>query len=249
MRTFCRREGGAPRGGGGPHRRVPLEVFRGLQGDGAPRPRHPRGVRRRGRRHRDPGHRGRGAGAGVRVDLADHPDLQARHDPAHELGLGGAEAASTCPGWPRGEIQASYCLSEADAGSDVASMRAPGRARRRRLRPDRVEVLDHQCRHLRRLHRLRQDRPRRRRARHLVLPGREGLGRPHRQARGQAGHAGQPDRGGRARRGARAGHAPHRRGGPGLHHRHAHARPQPSDHRGPGGRHRPGCHRLRRRRT
>ena len=40
--------------------------------------------------------------------------------------------------------------------------------------------------------------------------------------------------------------APHRRGGPGLHHRHAHARPQPAHHRGAGGRHRPGRHRLRR---
>ena len=83
----------------------------------------PRGVRRRGGRHRDPGDRGRGAGAGLRVDVADHAHLQARHDPGHELGLRGAEARRTCRGWPRGEIQASYCLSEADAGSDVAAMR------------------------------------------------------------------------------------------------------------------------------
>ena len=54
----------------------------------------------------------------------------------------------------------------------------PGGARRRQLRPVGLEVLDHQRRGLGHLHRVRQDRPRRRRARHLVLPGRGGLGRP-----------------------------------------------------------------------
>ncbi len=45
-----------------------------------------------------------------------------------------------------GEWQASYCLSEADAGSDAAAMTDPGRARRRLLRSQRHQVLDHQRR-------------------------------------------------------------------------------------------------------
>ena len=143
-----------------------------------------------------------------------------------------------------GEIQASYCLSEADAGSDVAAMRA------RAVRDGDDYVLtgskywitnagisdvyivfaktDPGCGE----------------PRHLVLPGREGVGPPHRQARGQARASGQPHRRGRPRRGAGSGFAPDRRGGTGLHHRHAHARPQPSHHRRPGGGHRPRSDRL-----
>ena len=59
-----------------------------------------------------------------------------------------------------GEAQASYCLSEPDAGSDVAGDEDPGGPRRRRLRAHGHEVLDHQRRHLRHLHRVRQDRSR-----------------------------------------------------------------------------------------
>ena len=91
-----------------------------------------------------------------------------------------------------GEIQGSYCLSEPDAGSDAAALRTR-RARRRRLHPDRHEVLDQQRRGLGRLHRLRQDRSRRRRPGRVLLPRREGMGRARPEARGQARHAGQPD--------------------------------------------------------
>ena len=56
------------------------------------------------------------------------------------------------------EIQASYCLSEADAGSDVAVDALSRRTRRGRLHLERVEVLDHQCGHLRHLYRVREDR-------------------------------------------------------------------------------------------
>ena len=104
-----------------------------------------------------------------------------------------------------GEIQASYCLSEADAGSDVAAMRA------RAVRDGDDYILtgskywitnagisdvyivfaktdpDGGSRGI------------------SLLPRREGVGHPHRQARGQARHAGQPDRRGRPRRGAGAG--------------------------------------------
>ena len=115
-----------------------------------------------------------------------------------------------------GEIQASYCLSEADAGSDVASMRCRAGARRRRLRAGRLEILDHERRRLRRLHRVRQDRPQRRQPRHQLLPGREGVGRHRGQARGQARHAGEPDRRSDARRSARPGIAPNREEGQGF---------------------------------
>ena len=121
----------------------------------------------------------------------------------------------------------------------------PGRARRRPLRAVGDEVLDHQRRCLGHLHRVRQDRPRRRPPGHQLLRGRGRLGREGRQARAQDGVAGQPDRRGRLRRRPGARREPGRRRGPGLHHRHAHPRPQPAHHRRPGRGHRPGRHRLR----
>ena len=88
-----------------------------------------------------------------------------------------------------GEIQASYCLSEADAGSDVAAMRTRAVRDGEPLHPHGLEVLDHQRRHFGRLHRIRQDRPRRGRTWHLVLSRGEGVGDSHRQTRGQNGPA------------------------------------------------------------
>ena len=58
-----------------------------------------------------------------------------------------------------GEIQASYCLSEADAGSDVAAMRTRAVRDGDDYVLTGIQVLDHQRRHLRCVHRLRQDRP------------------------------------------------------------------------------------------
>jgi acyl-CoA dehydrogenase len=40
----------------------------------------------------------------------------------------------------------SFCLSEPEAGSDVAGMQLPRRARRRSLRAERHQVLDHERR-------------------------------------------------------------------------------------------------------
>ena len=45
-----------------------------------------------GRGHGDPGHCRRGAGPGVRLDRAHHPDLEAGDDPGHELGQRGTQA-------------------------------------------------------------------------------------------------------------------------------------------------------------
>ena len=84
-----------------------------------------------------------------------------------------------------GSSQASYCLSEADAGSDVASMKTRGRPRRRRLGDQRHEVLDHQRRHQRPLHGVRPYLRRPPQGHHL-LPGQGGVGRARRQARAQA---------------------------------------------------------------
>ena len=134
-----------------------------------------------------------------------------------------------------GEFQASYCLSEADAGSDVASMRTPGGARRRRLRPDRGQALDHQRRRVRHLHGVRRDRPRRRAAGASAASWSRPTGASRsRTHEDKMGLRGSPTAGvifDEVR--VPASHL-HRRGGPGLHHRHAHPRPQPADHRRPG---------------
>ena len=93
-----------------------------------------------------------------------------------------------------GEIQASYCLSEADAGSDVAAMGS----RAVRDGDDYIltgsKYLDHQCRDLRRLYRLCQDRPDARGRGISCFVVERDSGDLHCQARGQAGPAGQSDR-------------------------------------------------------
>ena len=105
-----------------------------------------------------------------------------------------------------GELLGAYCLSEAHAGSDPAAMRTRAVRDGRRLRDHRGEGLDHP----RRGGRLLQgDGPhqRRRRARHLLLPGARRYPRP---VRGHAGGQDGPDELGdrddavRQRAGARA---------------------------------------------
>ena len=60
-----------------------------------------------------------------------------------------------------GECQASYCLSEADAGSDVAGMRTRAVRDGDHYVLDGSQALDHQRGRVRLLHRVRQDRSRR----------------------------------------------------------------------------------------
>ena len=84
------------------------------------RARVPRGVRRPGRRHPRARDRGRGSGAGVRVVVAVHASSRSSAmTPVLDHGSR-SSSRSTCAGSRAGECQASYCLSEADAGSDVA---------------------------------------------------------------------------------------------------------------------------------
>ena len=123
-----------------------------------------------------------------------------------------------------GVAQASYCLSEADAGSDVACDEMPRRARRGRLGAHGFQVLDHQRRHLRDVHGVRQ----------VPIPqaGHRGIscfvveaewGVTDRQARGQDGPAGEPHR--RGGLSTRSGSPPSNlvgEEGQRLPHRHAH---------------------------
>ena len=71
---------------------------------------------------------------------------------------------------------ASFCLTEPDAGSDVSGMRTTAVKTGRQVRHQRLEVLHHQRRLRRLLHRLRQDRQGRRPPRHLRVRGRARLG-------------------------------------------------------------------------
>ena len=96
------------------------------------------------------------------------------------------------PGMLSGEQIGAYSLSEPQAGSDAAALRCAATRRRRRLRHQRLEVVDHPRRARRLLHIVR---PHRRGVpRDLVLPD---SGRPAgaelRQARGEDGPARGPD--------------------------------------------------------
>ena len=73
------------------------------------------------------------------------------------------QKARWLPKLATGEMIAAFCLTEPGAGSDAASIRTTAVPRRRRLDPQRREALDHQRRHRRLLHRLRQDARRARR--------------------------------------------------------------------------------------
>ena len=81
---------------------------------------------------------------------------------------------------------ASFCLTEPDAGSDVSGHAHDGCQAGRQVRHQRLEVLHHQRRLRRLLHRLREDRQGRRAPRHLRVRGRARLGRGGRQEGGQA---------------------------------------------------------------
>ena len=116
-----------------------------------------------------------------------------------------------------GEAQASYCLSEADAGSDVAAMRC------RAVRDGDHYVLTGSKYWITNagisdtytvFAKTDPDAGHRGVSCFLVEAG---LGRQGRQARGQDGPAREPDRRDRPRRGPRSGVEPHRRGGPGFH--------------------------------
>ena len=63
------------------------------------------------------------------------------------------------PSIAAGEAMISYALSEREAGSDAAAMRTRADGRRRRLGPQRHQVLDHQRRHLVLVHGDGRDRP------------------------------------------------------------------------------------------
>jgi hypothetical protein len=82
-----------------------------------------RGLRRRRRGHGDPGDHDRGAGPRLRLDVGDDADLEAGDAADHELRLRGDQAAVPAAHRDGRDPGFSYCLSEADAGSDVAAMR------------------------------------------------------------------------------------------------------------------------------
>ncbi len=73
-----------------------------------------------------------------------------------------------------GEHVGALAMSEPGAGSDVVSMKLSAPQAQRPLRAERLEDVDHQRPGRQRAGRLRQDRPRGRRARHHRVPDREG---------------------------------------------------------------------------
>ena len=151
-----------------------------------------------------------------------------------------------------GELQASYCLSEPDAGSDVAGMSTRAVRDGDHYVLQRHEGVDHERGRQRPLHRVRQDRPRRRAPRDQRVRGREGHARAlDRQARVKMGMRGSPTGELLLDDAQVPGREPHRRGGQGLHVRDGCARLVPAARRRAGARHRAGRarrrHALRRR--
>jgi methylmalonyl-CoA mutase cobalamin-binding domain/chain len=229
-------------------RGVLVAGVRRAEGDGPDRALVPRGVRRQRRVARRPGHRGRGAGPRRRLHQSDVPDLEARDAAGAQLRLRGAQAAVR-PAVAAGELQASYALSEADAGIRRRLDDHPRGARRRRLGDlsgSKTWITNAGISDV--VHRVRPH-VRRPPHRHHGVPRRGRLGSRGRQARTQARHQGLAHRRDPPRRGPRARHASPRRGGRGLQGGDAHARPQPPDHRCASRRHRAGRARLRRRAT
>ena len=111
-----------------------------------------------GRRHPRAHHRHRGGG-----EVLEHGGADAAADPAADrvrcmiAGSPRSRSSSTSPGSPTGSQRAAFGLSEPQAGSDVMGMRTKAVARRRRLGPQRHEVLDVRRRAGRLVHGVRQD--------------------------------------------------------------------------------------------
>ena len=183
------------------------EELRGLRRDGSAVTERPRGLRRRRGRHGDPGDHGRRDRAGLRVDVGDDADLQARHAARHELRVRGTQAPVPAANRHRrdpGELLPLGGRRRVRRRGDALSRGS----RRGRVRAQRLQVLDHQRRCVGHLHRVREDRPREAQPRDHVLPRRKGVGRQVPQARGQARPAGVAHRRGGVRRPARPRVAP-----------------------------------------
>ncbi|CAA9325933.1 MAG: Acyl-CoA dehydrogenase, short-chain specific, partial [uncultured Frankineae bacterium] len=230
----------APCGGDRRDGRVPVGRPRGAQARRPARAARPRAVRRRGRRPHRALDRRRGDRPGVRLELADPGRQQAGDHGADPVGLRGAQAGVPSRGrLRRGDLllRAVRAGGRQRRGGDED----PRGARRRRVRPERHEVLDHGRRRQHALHGHGGHRPRQGRERHQCVrgPGRRPrvLGR-HQGA--QARHQGLADLRDLLRGLPHPGVPADRRRGHGLQDRPEDPRPHPVDDRRAGGRHRAG---------
>ena len=112
------------------------------------------------------------ASAAVGLSYGAHSNLC-----VNQISRNGSEAQKRkyLPKLISGEHVGALAMSEPGAGSDVVSMRTRADKKRRPLRPQRLENVDHQRPGRRHPGGLRQDRPHRRRARHHRLHRREGF--------------------------------------------------------------------------
>ena len=204
-----------------------------------------RGVGRHGHRHAARTGRDRGGLEGVRDERASARRPGARLARA-EAGRH-AGAARALPAAPRdGRVARRLRAHRGRVGLRLGRDADDRAARRRRLRPQRLEAVHHERRGRAALHRVCQDRSGGRPRRHLRVRRRSG----HARVRGDAARAEDGDQRldhGRAglRRRTRAGGEPPRRGGGRVPDRDAHPRPLAPRRRGAGARHRPGGDRLR----
>ena len=100
---------------------IPVEELRGVPRLGVRAARVPGGVRRRRRRRGHLRDVRRGSCAGLRLVVAVRDHLAARDDAGAARGERRAQGPVRATRRVR-RVQASYCVSEPDAGSDVASM-------------------------------------------------------------------------------------------------------------------------------
>ncbi len=108
--------------------------------------------------------------ASASVGLELRRPLQPLRQPASAAGPIAEQKQRYLPKLISGEHVGSLAMSEAGSGSDVVSMKLKAEKRRRPLRAERHEVLDHQRAARRHPGGLRQDRARRGLARHHRLP-------------------------------------------------------------------------------